>query len=410
MQIEAKFAFRQEFEFETTNAVASVVSNTEFNFLLKRRIATQLLIQECKVNITRTYNRRTFSRRVLQSDSAEGVVVEYEVLVQVADTEEETVEVAYYSIFSILASEATTESLGIVMKSVLGENEVVVAFAPVFEIYDHSNTEILYAHTPQPSPAPSEAKEDLQEKTSHVLRAAWIATSAAAVAYIAFVYAKRQHRKKAQVDVLPTAVYDLVLVAAAPALEPGAPGAAVFANRGKNLEQLEQGERTEAPSVDQNENEKRKLADFLGERDSDEDGVEEGAFIQARATAVTLKHINAGTAHSEGGGDDAVEVSVSEAVAPLDARAAALDQFFLDSDSDSPDESSNDCTNDKVEDDGEEALAGADANAEASHVEEEAKTAKILALIAALDAELSSDSESSNDSEDETEEKTAVYT
>jgi len=182
LQIEAKFTFRQEFELETMNAVASIVSNAELKVLLKRQIATRLVIQEGKVNITRIYDRRTILRRMLQSDPVDGVVVEYEVLVQVADAEEEAVKVAYDSTISILASEATTESLGSVMKSVLGENEVVVAVEPVFDAYNHSNTEIIYAHTPQPSPAPPETEEGVQEQTSNVLHIALIIISIAVVA------------------------------------------------------------------------------------------------------------------------------------------------------------------------------------------------------------------------------------
>ena len=213
-QLEAKFSLTQEF---TSDVDAEALYNSvDFQNMFNQFIATRLQVLQRKVVIQRIYDRyerRRHLRKLPASDSAVyyDVVVAYAVRVEIEDAEETTVEETFTTVFSEITSTSFVTELAAEANNALGGAivEVVTASVP---IYDRASIEIIEAHTPQPSSAPSEL-----EIAAGTVQYAYVAaiglaaiTAAAAIWYLQNKYANSKG------SVLPVA-HDIVMAAVVPA-------------------------------------------------------------------------------------------------------------------------------------------------------------------------------------------------
>jgi hypothetical protein len=139
------------------------------------------------------------------------VIVAYVVSVEIEDAEETTIQETFIAFFVKITSRTFVTELVAEINFALGGAIVDVVTASI-PIYDRTSIEIIEAHTPQPSSAPSEL-----EKAAGSVQYAYVAaiglaaiTAAAAIWYLQNKYAN------SKVGVLPV-VHDVVMAAIVPA-------------------------------------------------------------------------------------------------------------------------------------------------------------------------------------------------
>lgn len=157
--LEAKFELTQEFK--TSLKAAEFLENDQAMLTFKKHIALRLNRPAKKITITRIYYLNASNRRYLCSlqSAGDGIVVEYELLITIADESEGTLESVYDDVTDKLTDGTFLASLGVVINEVLDTGMVEVV-TPNIPPYDYASVELVYDHTPQPSEAPTQASPD----------------------------------------------------------------------------------------------------------------------------------------------------------------------------------------------------------------------------------------------------------